>query len=147
MEAFRVAGDVEDRRVFFPASAIAREVIPNGLSALGARVDRRTAYQTVKLPLDQGSCRAAVEAGEVDVVSFASPSAMEALREGIGEELFQRLAEKTPAAVMGPTTAAALKKAGWTDRTLARTPNLEGLAYAAEEAVVKNTESTSAERD
>jgi len=147
VEAFRVAGDGEGMKVFFPASDIAREVIPNGLSELGARVDRRTAYRMVKLPLDEGSCRTAVEGGKVQVVSFASPSAMEALREGIGEELFRRLAEGTAAAVMGPTTAATLKKAGWMKMTVARTPTLEGLADAVEEAVATFSIPTSSRRD
>ncbi len=90
VEAFRVAGDAGGARVFFPASAIARDVIPDGLTELGATVDRRTAYRMVTLPLDGAACRASVEAGELQVVTFASPSAVDALRVGIGEDLFRR---------------------------------------------------------
>ena len=134
VEAFRVADDAQGARVFFPASAIARDVIPEGLSKLGARVDRMTAYRMVTLPLDGAACRAAVDAGEVQVVTFASPSAMKGLREGIGEELFGQLARGTPAAAMGPTTASALREAGWVKMAVAEEPTLEGLADAAEEA-------------
>jgi uroporphyrinogen III methyltransferase/synthase len=135
VEAFREAGDADGARVFFPASAIARDVIPEGLGDLGADVDRMTAYRMVTLPLDGSVCRAAVERGEVQVVTFASPSAMEALRTGIGEDLFERLARNTPAAVMGPTTEGALREAGWERVAVAGTPTLEGLADAAEGAV------------
>ena len=112
VEAFRVAEDARGAKVLFPASAIARDVIPDGLQELGAEVDRVTAYQMVTLPLDGAACRSAVEAGEVQVVTFASPSAMEAFRAGVGEDLFETLALSTPAAVMGPTTAGALREAG-----------------------------------
>jgi uroporphyrinogen-III synthase len=132
--AFRAAGDAPGAAVFFPASEIARDVVPRGLSDLGARVDRMTAYRMVTLPLDGAACRASVEAGEVQVVTFASPSAMTALRSGIGEDLFRRLADGTPAAVMGPTTAEALAEAGWVMKAVAETPTFEGLADAAEEA-------------
>jgi uroporphyrinogen-III synthase len=134
VEAFRAAGDSQDARVFFPASAIAGEAIPDGLARLGAEVDRMTAYRMVTLPLDGAACRTAVEAGEVQVVTFASPSAMSALRAGIGGDLFGQLAQSTPAAAMGPTTAGALRKAGWLRMAVAETPTLEGLADAAEEA-------------
>jgi uroporphyrinogen-III synthase len=139
VEAFAEAGDAEGARVFFPASAIAREVIPQGLAELGAQVDRTTAYRTVTLPLDASSCRASVDNGEVDVVTFASPSAMEALREGIGDELFRRLSLGTPAAAMGPTTEEALRKAGWVRLAVAENPTLEGLADAAQRAVSEFT--------
>jgi uroporphyrinogen-III synthase len=135
VEAFREVGDASGARVLFPASAVAREVIPEGLSALGAGVERVTAYRLVTLPVDPVACEAALEGGEVDVVAFASPSAMKGLKEGIGEELFGRLARTLPAAVMGPTTAGALRDEGWIRVFGAAVPTLEGLAEAAARAV------------
>jgi len=134
VEAFRVSGDAKGARVFLPASAIARDVIPKGLSALGADVHQVTAYRMVTLPLDADACRAALERGEVHVVTFASPSAMEGLKAGLGEALFGRLARDIPAAVMGVTTAGAVEAAGWRRVAVARDPTLKGLAEAALEA-------------
>lgn len=134
VEAFRTAGDARGARVLFPASAIARDVIPLGLGELGARVDQVTAYRLLTLPLDREACLASVEAGELDVVTFASPSAMEALRSGLGEDLFHRLAQSVPAAAMGSTTGKALRDAGWAKVEEAEVPTLEGLADAAERA-------------
>ena len=134
VEAFRVAGDAPGATVFFPASAIARDVIPEGLSKLGAQVDRTAAYRMVSNPLDRAACRASVEVGEVQVVTVASPSAMEALRAAIGEELFDRVAQSIPVAAMGPTTAGALGDAGWMRMVVAETPTWEGLADAAVKA-------------
>lgn len=135
VEAFRRVGDVGDAKIFFPASEIARDVIPEGLAGLGADVDRVTAYRMVTLPVDPAGCRTSLERGEVKVVTFASPSAMEALRAQIDEDLFNRLRDEIPAAAMGPTTAAALEGAGWRRIASARIPTLEGLVTAAEEAV------------
>jgi uroporphyrinogen III methyltransferase / synthase len=69
------------------------------------------------------------------VVTFGSPSAMKALKKGVGEELFARLAQTVPAAAMGPTTAGALREAGWLRITSAEIPTLEALAEAAARAV------------
>jgi uroporphyrinogen-III synthase len=131
VEAFRAAGDAKGARIFFPASAIARDVFPRGLRALGADVDQVTAYRLVTLPLDAEACEGALDAGLVQAVTFASPSAMEGLKKGLGPVLFQRLAEEVPAAAMGTTTAGALEGEGWKDICVAEEPTLEGLAAAA----------------
>jgi len=141
VDAFKEAGGLTGSRVFFPASAIARDVIPRGLSELGAEVVQVTAYRMVTLPLDAGSCRAALERGEVQVVTFASPSAMNGLREGLGDALFGQLAGTVPAAAMGRTTAGALREAGWKKVAVASEPTLEGLARAALDAAASPGES------
>lgn len=131
VEAFERAGDAPGARVFFPASAIARDVVPRGLEALGAVVGQVTAYRMVTLPLDAEACRASFEAGEVQVLTFASPSAMRGLKEGVGIPLFRRLAQEVPGAAMGETTAGALREEGWRRITVAEEATLEGLAVAA----------------
>jgi uroporphyrinogen-III synthase len=135
VEAFRSMGDAEGAKVLFPASEVARDVIPEGLSGLGADVERVCAYRMVTLPVDPAACRDSVERGQVHVVTFASPSALNAFRAQIGEDLFDRLRKELPAATMGPTTAAALREAGWSKVAVAETPTLEALVVAAEKAV------------
>jgi uroporphyrinogen-III synthase len=135
VDAFREAGDALDARVFFPASALARPEIPEGLEALGASVHQCMAYQMVYLPLDPSACRAALDKGEVDAVTFASPSAMEGLRRALGSNLFNELARSLPAAAIGPTTAAALRDVGWREVVVGKSPTLEALVDAAAQAV------------
>jgi uroporphyrinogen-III synthase len=139
VEAFRVAGDVEGARIFFPASAIARDVFPKGMRALGAEVDQVTAYRMLTLPLDAGACKESLDAGSVQAVTFASPSAMEGLKKGLGAELFQRLADHIPGVAMGATTAGALEGEGWKHIEVAKEPTLEGLAAAALRGAQDNT--------
>lgn len=134
VEAFRREGDAPGARIFFPASTLARDVIPRGLRELGAQVDRMPAYRMVILTLDAEACRRSLDGGQVQVVTFASPSAMEGLAKGLGEDLFSRLAESVPAAAMGPTTAQALGERGWKTVSVSAEPTMEGLASAAEEA-------------
>lgn len=134
VRAFREAGDASGAGVFFPASAIARGVVPRGLAELGAQVDQVTAYRTVNPPLDVPACERAVEAGEVAVVTFTSPSALKGLRDGLGDALFRRLTETVPAAAIGSTTAGALADAGWERIQVATESTLEGLAEAAMKA-------------
>jgi uroporphyrinogen-III synthase len=135
VEAFCRADDVRGLRVFFPASVVARNVIPSGLAALGAEVDQVVAYRLVTLPIDARACQASLDNGQVHVILFASPSALKALRAGLGEDLFRRLRAEVPAAVMGPTTAEAVQSAGWRRIAVATEPTFRGLVGAAERAV------------
>jgi uroporphyrinogen-III synthase len=93
----------------------------------------------VTLPVDADACKEALDGGQVGVVTFASPSAMEALRSEIGPDLFNRLARAVPAAAMGPTTAGALRKAGWRKVSVAEEPTLEALVDAAGQAARAST--------
>lgn len=136
VDSFRRAGDAPGARIFFPASEGAREEVPQGLTGLGAEVHRVTAYRMVTLPLNAPACAEALEAGEVQAVTFASPSAMQGLKAGLGSELFDLLVNEVPAAAMGPTTASALRDEGWQRVTVAEEPTLVGLADAALRAVV-----------
>lgn len=134
VEAFRREGDAGGARILFPASEIARDVIPRGLEELGGRVLRVTAYRTVPAPLDRERCRREVERGEVDVLTFASPSAAKNLEGALGPALTSRLKEGLPAAAIGPTTGGALEEAGWRRVVVAEPHTLAGLARAALEA-------------
>jgi uroporphyrinogen-III synthase len=134
VEVFRRAGDAGGTRVLFPASAIAREVVPRGLEELGARVDRVTAYRTVSVDLDAESCRTRLERGEVGVITFASPSAGESLERSLGPKLMKGMKETLPAAAIGPTTGRALRESGWRRVVVAEPHTLESLARTAVEA-------------
>ena len=131
IQAFREAGDARGALVFFPASAIARDVVPRGLRELGADVTQVTAYRTVHPPLDVRACERTLERGEVAAVTFTSPSAMRGLKNGLGRALFQRLARTVPGIAIGRTTAGALEEAGWERIQVADESTLDGLAAAA----------------
>lgn len=124
------AGVAPGARVLFPASAIARSTVPDGLGEAGVVVTRVEAYRTEPAPLDREACRDALEAGEIMIVTFTSPSAVRGLEAALGRELFDRLRKRTRAVAIGPTTGEAAERAGF-QVAVAEPHSLEGLAERA----------------
>jgi uroporphyrinogen III methyltransferase/synthase len=115
--------DLSGLRVLVPASDRARDVLAAGLRGLGAEVDVVTAYRNVPLP-DLGERLAAVLAAGADLVTFASPSAVEgfAAAASAGRPL-------PPAAVIGPVTEAAARRAGIEVAVVAAPSTAAGLLH------------------
>jgi uroporphyrinogen-III synthase len=90
--------------VLLPCAAGAREVTALGLRAKGWQVEVVEAYRTVQPVLSAGDAGAA---GEADVVTFTSSSAVTAYLELVGED-----AVPPVVACIGPVTARTASKAG-----------------------------------
>jgi uroporphyrinogen III methyltransferase/synthase len=130
VKAFEQTGWANGARVFFPASSIARPTIPEGLTALGADVEQVVAYDTTSAAVDPDRCLADVEVGGVNIVTFTSPSAVRGLKQGLGPAHFARIMERVVPAVIGPTTAEALREAGAGEMIEASPSTLDGLVEA-----------------
>lgn len=133
--AFRAAGDAAGARVLYPASARARTTLEHGLAALGATVERVEAYRTLPVALDAAACRAEIESGAVEAVTFASPSALEGLAEALGDAELSELLARVAVASIGPTTSAALAAFGRAPDAEAEPSTLDGLVEAARVAL------------
>ncbi|TVR65230.1 MAG: uroporphyrinogen-III synthase [Gemmatimonadales bacterium] len=92
-------------RFLFPRAERAREVLPEGLRARGAHVELVTAYRIVPDPEGARELWAAVERGEVEVVTFTSGSAVRTLAGVIPEGASWPPGVRV--AVIGPVTAGA----------------------------------------
>jgi uroporphyrinogen III methyltransferase/synthase len=110
-------------RVLLPASDRAAPTLERGLGALGAQVDRVTAYRTALAASPAGL--AALLAQGVDIVAFASPSAVEGFMAAAGDG-----ARGLAVAAIGPTTAAAAREAGLRVVAEAVPSTLDGLENA-----------------
>lgn len=77
LAAALVEAGVEGRRVLFPKARAAREVLPERLRKAGASVDEVVLYDTVPDPDGAAGLLAALAAGELNVITFASPSTVE----------------------------------------------------------------------
>jgi uroporphyrinogen-III synthase len=121
------AGMGAGTRVLFPASAIARDTVPDGLAEAGVVVVQVEAYRTEAVELDRGACRELMDSGAVAIVTFTSPSTVENLAGGLGSELFERVRRGARAVAIGPTTGDAAERAGF-DVVVADPHSLEGLA-------------------
>jgi uroporphyrinogen III methyltransferase/synthase len=108
--------DLKGKRVLLPRAAVARDVIPVALGALGALVDVVEAYRNV-LP----SKRA--ELGSVDWITFTSSSTV---------SNFLALAGRQSARIasIGPVTTATLREHGIEVHAEAKTYTLDGLVEA-----------------
>ena len=128
------------QHVLYPASSIARPTVKAELEALGAKVDQVTTYEVRDAVLDAAACMTAVQAGRVQAITFASPSALDALRRILGAERCDRLLGELAVAVIGPTTAAALRATGVCHPVVASPSTLDGLASAVAVAIQHSKE-------
>jgi uroporphyrinogen III methyltransferase/synthase len=108
VEALRRRDDVAGRRVLLARAAAARDVLPDGLRALGAQVDEIPIYRTV---LDgDGAARvtARLSAGEIDLVTLTSSSTAQFFVEAVGAEA----AHAAAVASIGPVTSRTARSLG-----------------------------------
>jgi uroporphyrinogen-III synthase/uroporphyrinogen III methyltransferase/synthase len=109
--AAALAARVRGRRVFLPRPAEGRPELLAGLVAAGAEVAAVEAYRTLPAPPEEIRPIARwIEAGEIDAVAFASPSAVAAVVGALGGEA--GLLHRVVLAAIGPTTSDALRAAG-----------------------------------
>lgn len=110
-------------KVLLPVAEGARRVLPNGLRALGATVDVVATHRAALVENVSPEARAGLERG-VDLITFASPSSVH------GFNRLHRGPPIAPAAVIGPVTAEAARKAGYEVPIEAETFTVEGLVEA-----------------
>jgi uroporphyrinogen-III synthase len=114
--------DVDGTRMLYPCAAGARDVLPDGLRALGAQVDVLPVYRSAADPEGQARIRELARQGTLDLVTVAAPSAVDALLDALPPEHARRL----PVACIGPVTARAARTAGFPVKVEAGAAVLEG---------------------
>jgi uroporphyrinogen III methyltransferase / synthase len=108
VDVLRQWGELRSNRVLLPRAAEARDILPDGLRALGAHVDDIPIYRSV---FDgEGAVRVAerLRAGEVDLVTLTSSSTAQFFVEAVGSDA----AQAAPVASIGPVTSAAAAALG-----------------------------------
>jgi uroporphyrinogen III methyltransferase/synthase len=119
----------EGRRFLFPRAQEAREVLPEGLSALGAQVDPVTVYRTLPPEIDAAELRTLLVEEGLDALTFTSPSTVEnfvALLDGESREA----AGRCIVAAIGPVTAEALRRLGLAPDVVAERAGVQDLVAA-----------------
>jgi uroporphyrinogen III methyltransferase/synthase len=124
-------GDLSGKKVLLPRAEKARKVIPDTLRSLGAVVDEVALYTTQKeKPENLAEVREKLADGEIDIVTFASSSAVDNFVELIGREEVAGLADKIIFAAIGPVTEETLKNYGIEAQIVSPVYTLESLAGA-----------------
>lgn len=120
-------GDIEGKWILLPRAEIAREILPQQISAAGGIVHEIAIYQTLPDQPDEEGL-AALRSG-VDVVTFTSPSTVEnflVLTKQAGIDPFN-LKGNPLFACIGPITKKAAEKEGLTVALMPENYTVEGL--------------------
>lgn len=104
---------ITGKRVLLPRSDRARAGLPDALRAAGAAVTEVVAYRTIAGEPAGTDVLGMVIAGDVDAITFASPSAFHALVETVGMEALRDIAQRVVFAAIGPTTGGVIRDAGF----------------------------------
>jgi uroporphyrinogen-III synthase len=110
--ARELSSSLAGKKILLPRSERARRDLPDALKAVGAAVTEVVAYHTGGVGVVEPGVMRAIREGQVDVISFFSPSAIENMRADLGEELLSRLGAIAALAAVGPVTAASLRNVG-----------------------------------
>jgi uroporphyrinogen III methyltransferase/synthase len=127
----RVAREIppRGRRFLLPRAQAAREKLPEGLRAAGAQVDVVTVYRTVAEPVDALALRERLVRGDLDALTFASPSAAKRFAELL-DDAARAAAGRCLVAAIGPVTAEALRNLGLAPDCVAERAGGASLALA-----------------
>jgi len=135
VDSFRQQG-VRGARVLVVRAQEARDVLPEGLRGLGARVEVVAAYRTEPAYNEAERLQQVLRRG-VDLAAFASPSAVSAaVRLCGGVDLLRSV----PVVCIGPVTASAAGRAGLQVVGIAHTYTQEGLVEAVVRVLVAGGE-------
>jgi uroporphyrinogen-III synthase len=110
--AQELQSEVRGKRVLLPRSDRANHDLVETLQRLGAHVTEIVAYKTLRPASDDAHNLENILQDVPDAVVFFSPSAVHHLRELLGPQSFQNLAEKSAFAAIGTVTERRLREAG-----------------------------------
>jgi uroporphyrinogen-III synthase len=124
-----LAAEIRGKSILLPRSDRAGEALPATLERSGARVTQVVAYRTRLSAALPGPVWDMILRGAADVITFASPSAFHSFFEE-----WQNAGRLSPPdailAAIGPTTATAIREAGWNCAIVAAQSTAQGLAAA-----------------
>jgi len=132
-DAMAAHAPIEGRSVLVVRPDHERNVVSDALSRRGATVTDLTAYRTEADPPDSPAAQRLYRMlldGEVDAVTFTSPTAVRRFASLVGDEQAADLLSTTVVACIGPVTAGAATDRGITPTVVADTFTVEGLVRA-----------------
>jgi uroporphyrinogen III methyltransferase/synthase len=109
-------------RILLARAAQARDVLPQGLTELGMKVDVVPVYRATPPAAVPPEAQAALAAGQVNILTFTSSATVHNFARLVGKERLLELAARAVVASIGPITTATLKEYGIT-------PQIEPAAF------------------
>jgi len=115
-------------RVLYPRSAMGRDVLPNELRTEGFEVVAIDAYRTLPEPNVDQRVVDRVRRGEVDLITFASPSSVRQVIALFGMDCVSL--KTIPVVCAGPVTAQAAREAGLLVTAVSESPDAAAMSEA-----------------
>ncbi len=122
LEAFPLPHDADQRRVLLARAEVARDVLPDGLRAMGWRVDVVDAYRTIPVEPSDAERERITDA---DIVTFTSASTVDNWVAAFGVDTLPKVV-----ACIGPITADTARRAGLRVDVIADVHTIDGLVDA-----------------
>lgn len=117
-------------RILLPRSDRANPELLDALRGLGASVTEVIAYRTIRVETRGESLLGQLRGGQVDVITFFSPSAFYHLAEELGLDALRALHPQAAFAAIGPATASALSDAGFPPEIIAADASVKAMVTA-----------------
>ena len=125
-------------RVLIPRAAVARDLLPDELRRLGARVDAPAAYKTIRPPhVDGKEIANLFRKKTIDAVALTSSSTVSNLAALVGVESLENLLRGVVVGCIGPITAAKAAEYGLKDVVQPQAYTSVALARAIADALLQ----------
>lgn len=122
-------------RVLLPRADIARKILPQALTEMGAQVDDIITYRTVQGAGNAGLLREMLSNKQLNILTFTSSSTVRNFVNLIGSQNVPALLEGVTVASIGPITSATAKELGINVTVEAKEYTIKGLIQAILETV------------
>ncbi|MEK7850428.1 MAG: uroporphyrinogen-III synthase, partial [Deltaproteobacteria bacterium] len=123
-------GDVKGMRILLPRAEVAREILPDELTRMGATVDVVTAYRTMRPEGKTAEIKDLFREGKIDIVTFTSSSTVTNFLQMFEEREGADLLHDVKVASIGPITAETAKKHGIETKIMPKNYTIPALAEA-----------------
>lgn len=129
LKGFKRMG-IRGKQILLARAKKARDVLPEGLRSIGARVDVVEAYRTVKPKRGAMRLKGLLKKRGVDVITFTSSSTVNHFIDLLKKEEVQDLLKGVAIACIGPVTARTVKASGLKVHIQPREYTIPGLTQA-----------------
>jgi len=123
--------DLRGKKILIPRAEVAREILPEQLRRMDAKVEVIAVYRTIAPAADLSRLMELIEAGKIDVVTFTSSSTVRNFVGMVGgTDQARRLGSKTTIGCIGPITAKTAEQSGLTVTIMPPENTVPALAQA-----------------
>lgn len=138
LKGFKKMG-IEGNRILLARAKKARDVLPEGLKKMGARVDVVEAYRTIKPKGGAIRLKRLLKNKEVDVITFTSSSTVTHFMDLLKKEDLRKCLKGIAIACIGPVTARTVKESNVKVHIQPKEYTIPGLTQAIAEYFTKMT--------